>query len=75
MFVEIVYERESLTGEPAFDVFVELLLKEVVQVHIARVLLKAFAKRKAEAEMAALGIQWKATSTEHNHPLPAARDD
>ena len=49
-FVEIVYKQESSTGEPAFDVFVELLLKEVVQAHIASVLLKAFAKRKAEAE-------------------------
>lgn len=49
-FVEIVYKRESSTGEPAFDVFVEVLLSEVVQAHIARVLLKAFAKRKPEAE-------------------------
>ena len=49
-FVEIVYKRESSTGEPAFDVFLDVLLREVVQAHIARVLNKAYAKRKSEAE-------------------------
>ena len=51
-FVETVYKRESSTGEPAFDVFVELLLSQVVQAYIARALQQAFAKRK---EMSAFG--------------------
>lgn len=49
-FVETVYNRESSTGEAAFDVFVKLLVEKEVQAHIATVLLKDFAKRKAEAE-------------------------
>lgn len=47
-FVEIVHKRESSTGDPALDVFVDLLLSQVVQAHIARALLQALAQREPE---------------------------
>ena len=49
-FVEIVHKRESSTGDPALDVFVDLLLSQVVQAHIARALQQAFANRKRSVE-------------------------
>ena len=49
-FVTTIHKRESFKGEPAFDVFVEALKSQKVQAHIARCLLRAFAKRKNEVE-------------------------
>ena len=49
-FVTIIHNRESSKGESAFDVFVEALKSQKVQAHIARSLLRAFAKRKNETE-------------------------
>lgn len=49
-FVELVHKRESSRGEPAFDVLVDALKRQKVQAHIARVLQRAFARRKGEEE-------------------------
>lgn len=49
-FVTIIHNRESAKGESAFDVFVEALKTQKVQAHIARSLLRAFAKKKNETE-------------------------
>ena len=51
VFVTIIHNRESSQGESAFDVFVEALKSQKVKVHIARSLLRAFAKRKNEIEI------------------------
>ena len=49
-FVDLVHKRESSRGDPAFDVLVDALKRQKVQAHIARVLQRAFARKKGEEE-------------------------
>ena len=49
-FVTLISRRRSSHGQHGLDVFVEALKKQRVQAHIARTLLCALNKKKAEAE-------------------------
>lgn len=49
-FVSLICTRQSSTGQHGLDVFVEALKKQRVHAHVARTLLRAFNKKKAEAE-------------------------
>lgn len=50
VFVKALVTLRGNSGVSAFDVFVEALKKQKVQAHIARSLLKAFARKKGEKE-------------------------
>lgn len=49
-FVTLISKRQSSQGQHGLDVFVEALKKQRVHAHVARTLLRAFNKKKAEAE-------------------------
>ena len=49
-FVTLISTRQSSHGQHGLDVFVEALKKQRVHAHIARTLLRAFNKKKVEAE-------------------------
>ncbi len=49
-FVRILITQRGRNDVSSFDVFVEALINQRVQAHIARSLMKTYAKRKAERE-------------------------
>ena len=49
-FVTLISTRQSSHSQHGLDVFVEALKKQRVHAHVARNLLRALAKKKAEAE-------------------------
>ena len=49
-FVALISKRRSSHGQHGLDVFVEALKKQRVHAHVARSLLRALNKKKAEAE-------------------------
>lgn len=51
-FVTLISKRRGAHGQHGLDVFVEALMKQRVHAHVARTLLRAFNKKKAEAEKA-----------------------
>ena len=50
VFVELISKRRSNHGQHGLDVFVEALKKQRVHAHVARTLLRALNKKKAEVE-------------------------
>lgn len=49
-FITLISKRRSSHGQHGLDVFVDALKKQRVHAHVARVLLRSFNKKKAEAE-------------------------
>ena len=49
-FVTLISTRQSSHGQHGLDVFIEVLKKQRVHVHVARTLLRTFNKKKVEAE-------------------------
>lgn len=49
-FVTLISKRRGNNGQHGLDVFVDALKKQRVHAHVARTLLRAFNKKKAEAE-------------------------
>ena len=49
-FVNLISKRRDINGRHAFDVFVDALQSQRVHAHVARTLLRAFKKKKAEAQ-------------------------
>ena len=56
-FVTLISRRRSSHGQHGLDVFVEALKKQRVHAHVARTLLRALNKKKAEAERTSMSVK------------------